>query len=189
MRVLVALLLAVSAHAGDVRNVTWGMTEAEVRAAEPAKPIEAGDGTLRYATSDFSSADEAIVYAFQYGRLVRASYLFTPEHTEPNEFISDFHAVAAKLAVKLPKPDEERNIWLDDSLQNERIAYLEQDRALPSDILPSDKQAGLAIALGHLRITATWKTPRTKILHTMTGSDHKIRHQVEFSSVERFSGE
>ncbi len=185
MRVLATLLLAVTAYAADVRNVTWGMTEAEVRAAEGQAPVEATAGTLRYPSADFSDADGFIVYAFEHGKLVRASYIFTPEHAEPNEFISDFHAVAARLAAKLGKPEQERNLWLDDSLQNERIAYLEQDRALPSDILPSDKQAGLAIALGHLRMTATWNTPRTKIFHTMTGADHKIRHQIEFTSRSR----
>jgi hypothetical protein len=189
MRVLAALLLAAIAHGADVRGVTWGMMEAEVRAAEGRNPSEATADTLRYSTTDFAAADGSIVYTFDHGRLVRASYLFTPEHAEPNEFISDFHAVAAKLRAELGQPEEEQNIWLDDSLQNERIAYLEQDRALPSGILPSDKQAGLAIALGHLRMTATWNKPRTRIFHTMTGADRKIRHQIEFSSVEKFSGE
>lgn len=185
MRVLATLLLAVTAYAADVRNVTWGMSEAEVRAAEGQAPVEATGSTLRYPATDFADADSFVVFTFEHGKLVRASYLFTPEHSEPNGFISDFHAVATRLVAKLGKPDEERNIWLDDSLQNERIAYLEQDRALPSDILPSDKQAGLAIALGHLRMTATWNTPRTKIFHTMTGGDHRIRHQVEFTSRSR----
>jgi hypothetical protein len=182
MHLLATLLLAVTAFGADVRNVTWGMTEAEVQAAEGGKPVEAASGTLRYAVTDFADAYGFVVYTFEHGRLARASCLFTPEHTEPNDFIADFHTVAAKLTSKLGKPDDERNIWLDDSLQNERIAYLEQDRALPSDILPSDVRAGLAIAVGHLRMTATWNKPGTRIVHTMTGADHMIRHQVEFSA-------
>lgn len=155
-------------------------------AAEQGNPVEANGANLKYLTMDLAPAG-TLSYEFANGKLVRATYVFLPEHADANDFVADFHAVTAALAAKHRAPSCERALWLDDSLQNERIAYLEQDRALPSDILPSDKLAGLSISLGHLKLYSTWDGPRTQILHTMTGENHRIAHRVEYRSVELFA--
>jgi hypothetical protein len=66
----------------------------------------------------------------------------------------------------------------------ERLPYLDQDRALTSDILPSDQNAGLAISLGYLRLITQRGNTRTRVIHTLTGENHQIIHQVEYRSVE-----
>jgi hypothetical protein len=184
----------------DVRKVNWGMTRAEVMAAESGSPTAADDATLRYPitdddatlrypVTDLAQAAAAIEYRFANGRLVRATYIFLPKHADANDFVADFHAVTAALIANHKKPSCEHARWLDDSLQAERLAYLEQDRALPSDVLPSDALAGLSIALGHLELYSTWNGPRTQILHTMVGADHRIAHRVEYRSVELFASD
>jgi hypothetical protein len=190
MRILALFSIAVIALAErppDVRNVTWGMTRAEVMAAESSPPIDGDEMTLRYAVADLAKSDTTVVYGFTNAKLVRATYIFMPQHANANDFVADFHAVAALLIARHKKPSCERALWLDDSLQGERISYLEQDRALPSDIRPSDALAGLTIALGHVELYSTWNGPRTQILHTMTGGDHRIAHRVEYRSVELFA--
>ncbi len=191
MRVLLLFSLSLCAwadRAPDVRNVTWGMTRAEVIAAESGSSVQASDeGALRYAVTDLAKSDASVLYGFANGKLVRATYIFAPEHANANDFVADFHEVTERLIAKHKKPSCERALWLDDSLQNERIAYLQQDRALPSDILPSDVLMGLSIALGHLELYSTWDGGRTQILHMMTGRDHKIYHRVEYRSVELFA--
>ena len=180
-------ILAWAQHPSDVRNVRWGMTRAEVMAAESASPIDGDDTTLRYSAMDLAKSNTTVVYGFSDGRLVRATYIFLPVHANANDFVADFHDVAALLVARHNKPTCERAWWLDDSLQGERISYLQQDRALPSDIRPYDALAGLTIALGHLDLYSTWNSPRTQILHTMTGGDHRIAHRVEYRSVELFA--
>lgn len=188
MRPLLPLLLAtvLVADTADVRRAAWGMTPEEVQAAEGAPPQETttadGELLLRYPATDFAASDTSVVYAFAGGRLVRATYVFAPEHRDPNDFVGDFHAITAQLVARFGRASEERAVWLDDSLQNERIAYLEQDRALPSDILPSDPNAGLSISLGHVQLYSLWNQPRSVIRHTMIGENRKIRHQVEFAA-------
>lgn len=175
-------------RAPDVRTVSWGMSRAEVMAADPGwfnGPLNPSE--LAIWVTDLAKSDAKIVYEFSNDKLVRATYVFTPKHSDANDFVADFHAVTAQLVARHKQPSCERALWLDDSLQNERIAYLEQDRALPSDILPSDKLAGLSISVGHLRLYSTWEGPRTQILHTMTGENHQIAHRVEYRSVELFA--
>lgn len=182
----IVAVVAFAERPRDVRNVTWGMTRAEVIAAESGPPIEGDETTLRYSPPDLAKLNTTVLYGFSNGKLVRATYIFMPAHPNANDFVADFHDVTDQLVARHKKPSCERAVWLDDSLQGERISYLEQDRALPSDIRPYDALAGLTIALGHLELYSTWNSPRTQILHTMVGGDHRIAHRVEYRSVELF---
>ena len=74
--------------------------------------------------------------------------------------------------------------WADDSTQDEPKSYLDQDRATPANILPSDRLVGFAVSLGHLKLYTQWQAARTKILHALTGENHEITHQIEYRSVE-----
>lgn len=188
MRASILLLFAICALAEqpDVRKVALGMTIEQVRAAESVSPASEikkdGETVLAYETGDFSVSPTSIQYAFRNNALTRATYVFTPQHSDSNDFIADFHTVEAKLRSSLKAPACEQAIWLDDSLQAERIPYLERDRGLPSDILPSDASMGLSIALNHLSLVVVWNTPRLQVVHMMVGVDRKILHTVEYRS-------
>lgn len=196
-RLLAAALLAVApvslAQNGsgaeartDFRQVRWGMTPAEVRAAEAAPPAEEreseGEPILIY--KDGAEPQALVVYSFAGGKLVRAQRIFAAGHPgDVNAFVADFRAEQARLASEHGQPQQDRAVWVDDSLQEERIAYLEQDRAHASDILPSDRFAGVAVSLGQLKLYVAWCGGRTRILHTLTGADSRVTHQVEYLSV------
>src|SRR5207302_233553 len=117
-------------------------------------------------------------------KLVRAKYVIHPSHADLNDFIADFRAVDPVLRDALGKPSYERTFWENDPFQDEGVNYLEQDRALPLDILPSDKFAGIEVALGYLKLYSQWTQPRTKLVHALTGAEHRITHQIEYRSVE-----
>jgi hypothetical protein len=70
-------------------------------------------------------------------------------------------------------------VWENPGFQTESQSYLERDRSIPSEILPSDKFAGLEIALGHLKLYTRWTAQGTTILHALTGESHRITHQIE----------
>jgi len=191
MRVLV-LLVCCSAlsfgQASDFRNARWGMTRAEVLATESQAPSETrqsdGDVTVRYDSVSLAGLTARVTYVFASGKLVRARYLLLAEHAELNDFIGDFKQVEPVLRDVYGKPESERAFWSDDSLQDEPRNYLEQDRATPDSIRQSDRFVGLDISLGHLKLYTQWVKPRTKIVHGLTGQDHRIVHQVEFSKTE-----
>lgn len=191
MRFLITLGLAslpVFAQDADFRKTAWGMTQAQVIAAEPARPAEireaGGEVVLRYDAAQLGGLKGRLVYILAKNKLVRAKYIFDAEHSNQNDFIADYRAVEPVLMETYGKPANERAVWTDDSTQDEPKSYLDQDRASPSNILPSDKLVGFAVSLGHLKLYTQWQTPRTKILHALTGENYNITHQVEYLSVD-----
>ena len=59
-----------------LRRARWGMTPAEVRAAEPGEPLRASDRALLYATTTLEMPC-LLTYGFADGRLVRARLAFS----------------------------------------------------------------------------------------------------------------
>ncbi|MBZ5632483.1 MAG: hypothetical protein LAO55_05075 [Acidobacteriia bacterium] len=175
-------------QASDFRKAAWGMTRAQVLAAEAAKPSDvresSGEIIVRYDSMQLGELACRVVYIFAHDKLVRAKYVFDAEHGDPNDFIRDFRAIEPFLHDQYGKPVSERAFWSDAALQDEPKSYLEQDRASAADILPSDKFAGPSIAAGHLKLYTRWRGDRTKISHGLTGEDSRITHQIEFLSVE-----
>jgi hypothetical protein len=106
------------------------------------------------------------------------------DHAELNDFITDFQDAEPKLTEQYGKPSNERAVWENDVLQQERLPYLDQDRALPSQILPSDPNIGLSVSLGHLKLFTQRTSATTKIVHALTGENHRVIHQVEYRSVQ-----
>jgi hypothetical protein len=181
MRFLALTLLALPVLAdSDLRQVSWGMSPEQVRAAESGEAAEISGG-LRYPAQDLLKTGN-LSYYFEGGKLIRAVYVFASKHDDLDQFIADFHTVSKQLVAQRRAASCERVIWLDDSLQLERMPYLIQDRAIPATIMASDPQIGLSLSLGHFQMIEAWVTPRTQISHTITGSEGRITHRVEFRS-------
>jgi hypothetical protein len=170
------------------REATWGMTATELLAAAPAKPnairLSNGERIVQFDSVHEGDWDGRVLYIFVKDKLVRWKYVLNRDHEELNDFIADFRTMDARLREKHGKPATERAIWEDDSTQLEPKSYLDQDRATPSSILPSDPLVGLAVSLGHLKLFTEWEDGRTRILHALTGADQQITHQIEYSSVQ-----
>jgi hypothetical protein len=113
-----------------------------------------------------------------------AKYLFDVEHDEENDIIVDFKTIEPVPMELYGRPASRRAFWESDLYQQESKAYLDQDRAAPSEILPSDRFVGLAVSLGQLKLYTQWAVARTKILHGLTGQDRHISHKIEYLSVE-----
>ncbi len=172
----------------DFRGATWGMTRAQVLATETAQPAEvresSGELILRYDSIQLDGLPCRVVYIFANDKLVRAKYIFDADHDDPNEFIRDFRTLDPLLKDAYGKPVLARAFWNDDTFQDERKGYLDQDRASSSDILPSDRFVGLSVSLGFLKLYTQWLGDRTRISHGLTGENYHITHQVEFRGVE-----
>jgi hypothetical protein len=164
------------------------MSQAQVMAVEPDRPAEIrrenGEVVIKYDPAGTADLHGRLIYILANDKLVRAKYVSNAEHTELNDFIADFRAVEPVLMEKYGKPANERAVWEDDLYQQERLPYLDQDRALPADILPSDQNTGLSVSLGKLRLITQRSSTRTRITHALTGADSRIVHQIEYRSVE-----
>ena len=173
----------------DFCQTTWGMTKAEVQKAESKPPSDVresnGETIVQYDGGNVAGLPASALYIFAKDKLVRAKYLLNAQHDELNDFIADYHAVETLLKSAYGEPTMQRAVWEDDSLVEERKAYLDQDRATPESILPSDRNVGLAVSLGHLKLYTEWGEGRvssvhTQVLHAITGTDGHITHQVEY---------
>src|ERR1019366_4950611 len=105
-------------HAGqepDCRKTTWGMTQEQVKAQEPARPADVtesnGEVVLRYEAPGSSELPGRLLYIFQDNKLVRAKYISNATHEDPNGFIADFATVEPALLEKYGKPSVDPAIW------------------------------------------------------------------------------
>ncbi len=171
----------------DFRKAAWGMTVAEVTATESGPPTEIrqsnGETIIEYRSRKMAGLEASTIYVFAKGKLVRAKYFFVVEHADENLFIADYRAVEPLLRETYGPPAAERAIWEDDAFQDEPKSYLDQDRATPASILPSDRFVGLSVSAGYLKLFTQWRTPRTTVLHALTGENYAITHQIEYRSV------
>jgi hypothetical protein len=186
--VFVLVSAAIAAEGHDFRNADWGMTKDQVIASEKQSPSgeekEDSQVLVRFDSPAGAEFVGQLIYIFIDARLVRAKYVAAAQHRELNDYIADFAAAEAKLAEKHGKVTADKAIWLSDAFQLERLPYLEQDRAHATDILPSDQNAGLSVAAGHLKMFTERLTARTRILHALSGENSAIVHQIEYQSRE-----
>jgi hypothetical protein len=170
----------------DFRQVRWGMSQAEVMSAEPGQPEAAqsadGETIMSYEGVKIGGLEARLIYVFAGGKLVRARYLFEKLHEDPDVYIADFRQVEPVLRELHGKPAVDRLFWEDDDYQAEPKSYLEQDRATPADLLPSDPFIGKTLAAGHLTFHVEWQNERTIILHGLAAVDGRVLHQVEYSA-------
>ena len=92
-----------------------------------------------------------------------------------NAFVTDYHAVDKLLVKQYGEQESDHTVWESAEYQNESLTYLQSDRARPSDIRDYDKNVGLVISLGYLKLYTEWEN----VLHAMTGANGRVTHQVD----------
>jgi hypothetical protein len=147
------------------RDVRWGMSPEEVKQREESEPA-VEEGVLLFVDERIAGLDALLLYQFADNKLVESGYMFTEAHTNNNRFLSDFERVGEALTQKYGEPDEEYEHWENDLFRDQ----------------PESK--GLAVAMGHLTMSALWELEETRILHSMRGDQFEIYHIVNYRSRE-----
>jgi len=150
------------------RNSAWGDSKDKVKASEEAKFIaedkyDNGIEFMGYNTN-VGSLDALVGYYFVENKLYTSKYLFQEKHSNRNDFISDFNKINQILTDKYGEPNENEKIWRNDLYKNQPEDY------------------GMAIAVGHLIYYSKWKLNKTTITLSLSGSNYKIKHIVEYLS-------
>lgn len=154
-----------SSKGHDFRKVNWGMSKLEVKATESGTIVKDDSVALAY-EGNIAGLKSLIAYFFVNDLLVRAKYIFIEDHSNDNDFISDYDDVFKILNNKYGEPAKSQSIWKD-------------------DLYKSDfKKWGLAISLGHLVKFAAWKTADSDIWLGLDGDNFEISHSVEYSSIK-----
>lgn len=151
----------------DFRKVNWGMTKADVIQAEKGSREKVNLGDLLVYECDLGGITCMLAYKFTHDKLETASYIFTEEHTNENDYIADFSKIKDLLVKKYGTPlkeDDSTGFWKN---------YRYKDR-------PQDW--GKAISLGHLIFRAKWVNESTEIFHSLIGDNFKIKHGILYQS-------
>lgn len=147
------------------RKTTWGMSREEVKSRETGKVLYDTEKMLIYEGS-IAGLDCDIVYIFAGGKLVRAKYHITEEHSNENRYISDYKSLKKSLTKKYGQPIMDEHHW-------------------KRDLYKDDPQRwGFAISIGDLSYYAAWDTLQTIILLALFGDNYDVTLGTEYKSKE-----
>jgi len=149
----------------NFRRVKWGMTKAQVKAAETSKLRDENNDGLLYRTKA-ATLSTNLLYSFAENKLVRAGYMFKDTHSNENAYIDDYQRVKRILTKKYGQPEKDREKWSNDLYKSRRQDW------------------GVAVSIGHLIYLSEWRTTRTTIRLGLIGDNFKITHVVQYISIK-----
>jgi hypothetical protein len=147
----------------DFRKATWGMSKKQVKATESGKIVRDDDDVLAY-SGTVSGMEALIAYIFTDSKLVRAKYVFLPDHTNKNDYIVDYKNVKETLTDKYGAAKSDDSYWRNDLYKTDYSEW------------------GFAVSLGHLTYSADWETESTEISLILSGENYKINLATEYTS-------
>jgi hypothetical protein len=147
----------------NFRKTKWGMSKKEVKKTETGKIVRDDEKVLVY-NGIVSNIDALIVYIFASDKLVRAKYMFTPKHTNKNDYLIDYDNVKETLTKKYGSPQPDDSYWRNELYKDDYSEW------------------GFAVSLGHLTYSSEWETENTKILLMLSGENYDIDLNAEYSS-------
>ena len=108
--IVIWLLVAGLFFSADFRNVSWGMTKAEVKAAETAKPLDCDDiNQLVYITQVNNITMNVIYYFTPITKMLYSASYITPDSTyldDSRHFSDDYESFKSILSKIYGKPYE-----------------------------------------------------------------------------------
>lgn len=150
----------------DFRNVRWGMSQAEVIAAEPDVLLKrTASGNLESKVTVAGYAAD-LIYLFTDNRLDSAIYMFDITHSNDNQYIEDFLAIQKLLSSKYGN-HEPITAWRDDLYKDDT------------------KYWGFAISRGDLALISRWFTPTTEIGLMINGDNYHISITLIYQPIDR----
>ncbi|MGE0931261.1 hypothetical protein [Peijinzhouia sedimentorum] len=147
----------------DFRVSKWGDSKTVVMQKEGKTDLSTIDDV--YFFSDFVAGISCdVAYIFTKDKLTMAKYLFTPAHSNKNDFIKDFRELVNLMTEKYGKPDYNAPQW-------HNFLYKED----PDDY-------GFAVSLGHLSYNAGWLGQTTEIIVALHGENYQISLEIQYAS-------
>jgi len=148
----------------DFRKTIWGYDQVQTKKAEIDKPIYE-DSNLLCFYGTIANLKCKIVYIFIERKLVRAKYLIKEDHSNKNDFITDYLKLKDLLNKKYGNPVYTN----DETWKNELFKDNVQDW-------------GTAISIGHLYFYNSWETEKSNISILLDGENYNISLSIEYSS-------
>jgi hypothetical protein len=169
MKQILTTLLVLASIAGmsqaDFRNSNWGDSMQKIKQSEDSKIKVQSDNAIIYLTK-LAGFDAKLGYVFAGDKLVRANYVIDKEHSNQNEYISDYEKLKSLIIKKYGEPVRDHTVWSNDLYKGDSDNY------------------GLAVSIGHLAYYATWDAGKTEIGILLTGDNYKIYSMIEYAGID-----
>ena len=162
---LALLLLAgqASAVTPDFRSARWGMSQVQVSATEPGKPVYKDRASLQYAAK-LAGLPMVAIYGFVRARLQQGRYVPVERSRESAKYVDDYKQIRATLAKRYEAPRSDSVDWSNDMYR------------------ANTRQWGKALELGHVRMQTQWLTGRTRITLSLSGKSHRVTLSVLYEN-------
>lgn len=172
---LVMVMLCVVSYGqnsnANFRDVSWGMSKAEVKQSEEKdlaykNDIDESKEQLVYSAKPLG-LNAKIFYRFTNNKLTLASYIFTERYSKPEEYISDYKEVKRLLKRKYGNPVQEGKNWKNDLYRDNQAKWSK------------------ALSLSHLEYRCSFYTKKTRIVAQLQQSDQMgIMHSITYGSLK-----
>ena len=162
--IIISILLCNSfLFSDDFRKANWGMKMSEVKKTEAGKILQETEDVLAYEAT-LAGFKTLVIYIFAGDQLTRAKYSIIEEHSNKNDFITDYSSLKDLLTKKYGNPMEDETIWKDDLYRDKYSDW------------------GFAISLGHLFYYSKWDTEKTEIVSVLNGENYQLKTVIEYTS-------
>jgi hypothetical protein len=147
----------------DFRVAKWGDSKEIVIQKEGKENSSSSDRI--YLFSDFVAGMSCdVAYIFTNDKLTMAKYIFNPNHTNTNDYISDFRNLVNLMTEKYGEPKYNAPEWKKSLYKKDLDKY------------------GLAISLGHLSYSAGWSEETTQITVALYGENYEVTLMIQYVS-------
>lgn len=150
-------------YSKDFRDSNWGMTKEQVKKTETGEISQETGDFLAY-NVDLAGYDSYVIYIFTNNKLTRAKYLMREEHSNKNQYITDYDAMKSLLSQKYGKSSKDEVFWRNELYKDDYSDW------------------GFAISLGHLVYYSSWETETTSIFLLLNGENYNLNTEIEYQS-------
>ena len=150
----------------DFRKVRWGMNRKEVLASETEPPVKNDGSSVEYGVQ-FLGYDCTVIYFFVNDLLTRASFLIRQTHVDPALYYKDYEDLKKYLTPIYGVAVADKCEWKNEMYRQDRSKW------------------GFAVSLGFLSCTSQWRDSRTEITLAISGGNHQIATNIEYSSLKK----
>lgn len=147
------------------RYNAWGDNQATVKTKENFELIQESSDLIAY-KGRIAELDMMIGYLFTNNKLTTGKYLITEDHSNKNDYITDYNKLKGLLTEKYGAPKEDEKYWKDDLYKDDYSDW------------------GFAVSLGHLVYYATYENEKSEITLMLRGENYEISLLIEAKSKE-----
>ena len=145
------------------RSSNWGDNISQVKSKEAVKQIHETDDWLLY-EAQIAGFPVSLSFRFVSGMLNTGMYSFKQEHSDNNDFISDFETLNKLLTIKYGAPNETKDFWFNDMYRDDYSRW------------------GTAIASGHHSRYFLWSDEQSTLTLQIRGDNYEITLAVLYES-------